>query len=68
MTYLPFLGAFMESVGILLEKNVLRTKKIDYRNYSVYGFFSISILLGTFVYFVWRLDDGAFALSSILVF
>jgi len=34
MTYLPFLGAFMESVGILLEKNVLRTKKIDYRNYS----------------------------------
>lgn len=59
--YLPIIGAFLEATGMILEKKVLRHKKVDYRNYTAYGFLAIVIVMLPFLYFLWRLDAGAFS-------
>lgn len=68
MIYLPVIGALMEAVGMILEKKVLRSRKIDYRNYTVYEFLAIVIVLLPFAYFFWKIDAGAWAWKNILLF
>lgn len=42
---IPILGAFLEAVGMIIEKKILRKKKIDFREYNSYGFLAIILLL-----------------------
>jgi drug/metabolite transporter (DMT)-like permease len=55
LTAIPFAGAFSEALGMILEKKILRKKKVDTRAYNTFSFFWISVLailsglvLGTF--------------------
>jgi len=40
---IPFSGAVLEAAGTIYEKTILRKKKVDYRSYNVFSFFSISL-------------------------
>ena len=42
---IPFTGAISEATGTILEKRILRKKKVDHRDYNVFGFFAILIVM-----------------------
>lgn len=59
IVYLPFLGAFLEGVGVTLQKKVLRKHKINTRNYIVYGFLAVVLVMLPFMYFYWEVKPEA---------
>ena len=68
MIQLPIIGALLEAAGMILEKKILKNKKIDFRNYTAYEFLAIVIVMLPIVYFTWRMDKGALSLLNIIVF
>lgn len=53
--------------GTILEKIVLRKKKIDIKLYQVAGFLAIVLVMIPFIYFFWKLDSAAFELKNIFI-
>jgi len=66
--YIPILGALALSLGTILERTILKIKKIDIKFYQTASFFSIILATLPFIYFFWRIDSGAFQLKNILIF
>jgi uncharacterized membrane protein len=66
--YIPILGALALSIGTVLERVILKIKKIDIKFYQTASFFAIMLASLPFIYFFWRIDSGAFQLKNILVF
>ena len=54
--------------GTILEKIVLRKKKIDIKLYQVAGFLAIVLVMVPFIYFFWKLDPLAWELKNIFIF
>jgi len=57
--YLPLFGAFLEGVGVTIQKKVLRKHNVDNKNYIVYGFLSIILVMLPFIYFFWNVQPQA---------
>lgn len=68
MFYIPIIGAFLEAIGMIAEKKTLKKKNINYKNYCVYSFFAIVIVLIPFLFFFWKLTPEAFQLKNIIIF
>ncbi len=68
MIEIPFLGALALSIGTILERKVLKNKKIGIKLYQTASFFAIVLATLPFIYFFWKMDSGAFELTNILVF
>lgn len=68
MIELPFIGAFLEAAGTILEKKVLRNKKMNFKNYTTYEFMAIVIFMLPILYFTWRVDKAALTITNILIF
>jgi drug/metabolite transporter (DMT)-like permease len=68
MFYIPILGALLEATGMIIEKKTLKKKNINYKNYSIYSFFVIVVMIIPFLFFFWRLDPKAFQLTNLLIF
>lgn len=69
MAYLlPVAGAFSYAVSTILEKIVLRKRKIDIKFYQTAVFFSVALLMLPFIYFFWHLDSQALQLKNVLIF
>lgn len=66
--YLPLIGAFLEAAGVILEKNVLKTRGFDYRNYTVFCFLALVVLMAPFLLWLWKLDSAFFSLRSLSLF
>lgn len=66
--YLPIFGAVAMASGTILEKIVLRKKKIDVKLYQVAGFLAIVLVMVPFIYFFWKLDPLAWELKNIFIF
>lgn len=49
MIAIPILGAITEGAGTVIEKRILRKKKVDYKFYNVASFFMISIIAGILI-------------------
>ncbi len=68
MIRLPLLGALLEASGMIFEKKILKHKRIDYKNYTAYGFLAIVILMLPMLYFTWGVESAAFELKNVLIF
>lgn len=68
MVYLPIIGALLEASGMILEKKILRKRGMNFKNYTVYEFLAIVLVMLTFVYFFWRVDGEALLLKNIFIF
>jgi len=68
MIYLPILGSFLEATGAILHKKVLRKHKVDYKNFTVYCFLALVLVMLPIIYFFWNLEPGAMKLNNILIF
>jgi len=67
MIEIPILGALAYSAGTILERSILKIKKIKIGLYQVFSFLSIVLILLPFLYFFWKLDSGALQLKNILL-
>jgi drug/metabolite transporter (DMT)-like permease len=67
MFYIPIIGAFLEATGMIAEKKTLKKKNINYKNYCVYSFFAIIIVMIPFLFFFWKLTPEALQLKNILI-
>ncbi|MBI3334028.1 DMT family transporter [Candidatus Pacearchaeota archaeon] len=68
MVYLPLLGAVLEAFGTILEKNVLKRRDITFRNYIVFSFLAIVLVLLPVVYFFHTVQPEAFFAKNIGIF
>ena len=68
MIYLPFLGALAEATGMTFQKLILRVKKVNYKNYIVYEFLAIVLVMLPLIYFFWNVSPQAYELKNILIF
>lgn len=68
MFYTPILGAFLEATGMTVEKLMMRKKSLNYKNYTVYGFLAIVLVMLPFVFFFWEIKPEAYSLKNLLIF
>ncbi len=68
MVYLPIIGSIIEATGTILEKKVLRKHKIDYKNYAVYSFLAIVLVMLPLIGFLWKINSGAFSVKNLIIF
>lgn len=66
--YLPIFGAIALATGTILEKVILRRRKVDIRLYQTAGFLAIVLVMLPFIYFFWKLDPAALELKNIIIF
>ncbi|MBS3079751.1 DMT family transporter [Candidatus Pacearchaeota archaeon] len=67
MFYIPIIGAILEASGMTIEKIMLKTKSLNYKNYTVFGFLAIVLVMLPFVFFFWRIDPEAYSLKSLII-
>ena len=68
MIYFPFFGALALGAGIVLEKIILRKRKIGIEQYQVAGFLAIILVMLPFVYFFWSVSSEALKLKNAIIF
>lgn len=68
MIWIPFIGSIAEAAGTILEKKILRKHKVDYKNYTVYSFLAIVLVMLPLIYFLWNVKPEAFSAKNILIF
>jgi len=66
--YLPILGAIALASGTILERIILRKRKVDIKLYQTAGFLAIVLVMIPFIYFFWKLDPAALELKNIIIF
>ncbi|MGV8152341.1 MAG: EamA family transporter [Candidatus Nanoarchaeia archaeon] len=68
MIFIPIIGALLESTGMILEKIILKEKTVNYKNFLVYSFLGVLLVMLPFVYFFWDVSPKAYELKNILIF
>ena len=68
MIWIPFSGAVSEATGMILEKKILRKHKVNYKNYTVYGFLALVLIMLPLIYFFWNVEKEAYLPLNILIF
>jgi len=69
MIEIPSLGALALSIGTILEKRILKNKKVSIKLYQTASFFAICLALAPLLYFFWKVDySNALQLKNVLIF
>lgn len=68
MFYIPIIGAIALATGIMIQKSVLKHRKINIKLYQSAEFFAIVLVMLPFIYFFWKFDLQALEFSNILIF
>ena len=68
MFYIPVIGAVALAVGTIIQKKILKNKKINTKIYLCLEFLVITLTMLPFIYFFWELDPQAFELTNLFIF
>ncbi|MFH1365031.1 MAG: hypothetical protein ABIH28_00405, partial [archaeon] len=68
MYYIPVLGALALGAGTILEKIVLRGKKINIKLYQTASFLAIVLVMLPFIYFFWKMETPAWEIKNLFIF
>src|SRR3989338_7542860 len=68
MVYLPIFGAIALASGTILEKVILRKRKVGIGLYNSAGFLAIILVMLPFIYFFWDIRPEAFIPRNIFLF
>ncbi len=66
--YIPILGAVLEASGMILEKKLIKKKSMNYKNYTVFGFLGIILVMLPFIFFFWKIEPEAYYLKNLMIF
>ncbi len=67
MVYIPLIGALAMGAGTVLERVILKHKKIEIKLYQVLSFLSVCLVMAPFLYFLWRVEEEAFQLKNLVI-
>lgn len=68
MIQIPILGALALASGTIIQRLVLKRKRIDIKFYQTAEFFTIVMAMLPLIYFFWRFDTQALELKNIFIF
>lgn len=68
MFYYPLLGALALATGTILQKQILKRKKISINYYFILEFLVMALVMLPLIYFFWEINPEAFELKNILIF
>ena len=68
MISIPIIGALLEGTGTTIDRKILKNKKVNYKNYTVYGFLAIIVVMLPLIFFYWKVSPEALYLKNILIF
>lgn len=68
MIYIPFIGALAYAVSTIMEKTILKIKKISIKNYLIVTFLGVVIVMLPFIYLFWGIKPQAFEFRNIIIF
>ena len=68
MITLPIIGAVLEAAGTIIEKKVLKRKFMNFKNYTVFEFLSIVVLMLPIIYFSHYVSAEALTWKNIGIF
>jgi len=68
MIYIPILGALALASGTVMQKILLRKRKMDIKEYNALEFLAIIIVMALVIVFFWKLEPEALQLKNILIF
>jgi drug/metabolite transporter (DMT)-like permease len=68
MIQIPLLGALALGSGTVLEKIILKKRKLNIKLYQTMSFLAITVLMIPLLFFFWKMDSQAFGLKNILIF
>ncbi len=60
-------GAVSEAAATIIEKNILRKRKIGFLEYDVYGFLAITLLMIPLLFFFWGVSSQALEPKNLLI-
>ena len=66
--YFPILGAVALATGLVIQRTILKKRKINIKLFQSAEFLAITLALLPFIYFFWKLDTQAFEIKNILIF
>lgn len=67
MIYLPFIGALAEGAIAILEKKVLRKRKVDFKHFTVFVFFTAMVLMIPLMFFFWDVKPEAYSFFNLII-
>ena len=68
MVLYPIIGAAALATGTILEKFILKKKKINITLYQTAGFLAIVLSMLPFIYFYWKIDPSALLTKNLIIF
>lgn len=68
MYYIPIIGAMALATGLMLERILLKKKKIDIKLYQSATFLAIVLVLLPFLWLFWKLEAQAFTGVNLFIF
>lgn len=68
MIYIPILAALALASGTIIQKKVLKLKRVKIKTYQTAEFLAIVLAMLPFIYFFWKLDSQALELKNIFIF
>jgi len=68
MIQLPIIGAFLEATGTLIEKKILKNKKISSSTYTTFSFLAIVLVMLPFIWFFWSANSQALKPGNLILF
>ncbi len=68
MIEIPIIGAVALAGGTVLERIILKKRKIDIKTYQTASFLAIVLAMIPFIYFFWRVDSIALELKNMIIF
>ena len=60
MIYIPIIGALAQASSTIIEKIVLRIKKVNPRLYQTSAFFGVILVMLPLLYFFWKFESFFF--------
>ncbi|MFH1585146.1 MAG: DMT family transporter [archaeon] len=68
MIYIPILSALALAIGTIMQRKVLKHKKIDIKLYHCGEFLALTLAMVPFIYFFWKLSPQALEPMNLFIF
>ena len=68
MIYIPIIGAILEGAGNIIDKKIVITHNVNYKNCAVYGFLALVLIMLPLTFFFWEIKPEAYSIPNLLIF
>ncbi|MDD5192860.1 MAG: EamA family transporter [Candidatus Nanoarchaeia archaeon] len=68
MWQIPLIGSILEGAGNIIDKKIVITHKINYKNCTVYSFLALVLVMLPLTFFFWEIKPEAYSIKNLLIF